>query len=424
MNKVQSWGSIILFCILIFGFGIVTLVSPDTEYSQTENRTLAQMPKVRLQTILDGTFESDYEEYLTDQFVLRDSWIALKTTVERAAGRTQINDIYFAEDDYLIEAHTGTFTAAQAQTNIQLLAQFAEQYAAVFGTDHMTVMIIPNAVDILSEKLPAFASPYDEEEYLTQIETALAKALAESFAETEDGSADKDDSEEQADAAWAEASVEISAAADAEDEPASVWFDARSVLLEHSGEEIYYRTDHHWKTLGAFYVYQAWAASQGFSVPALEQYEIETVTDSFEGTIQSKLGIHTVTDTIELFRNTEDPAYTAEMDKSGELLESIYDYSALETKSKYDIFFGGNNAITQIRTQAETGWKILVIKDSYAHCFVPFLISEFDEIDVLDIRYYNQELSALISEGEYTDLLFLYNASGFAEDTSLTKLLY
>ncbi|MCD7745640.1 MAG: hypothetical protein LUI13_10225 [Lachnospiraceae bacterium] len=378
MNKAQSWGSIILFCILIFGFGIVTAISPDSEYSETENRTLAQMPALRLQAILDGSFESDYEEYLTDQFVLRDDWIALKTTVERAAGRTQSNDIYFAEDDYLIEAHTGTFTDAQAQTNIQLLAQFTEKYAEQFGADHMTVMIIPNAVDVLREKLPAFASPYDEEEYLAQIEAALA----------------------------------------------DVWFDAGSVLWEHCGEEIYYRTDHHWKTLGAFYVYQAWANAQGFAAPTLEQYEIETVTDSFEGTIQSKLGIHTVTDSIELFRNTDEPSYTVEKDGNGELLESVYDYSALETKSKYDIFFGGNNALTQIRTEAGTGRKILVIKDSYAHCFVPFLISEFDEIDVLDIRYYNQELSALIDGNEYTDLLFLYNASGFAEDTSLTKLLY
>ncbi|MCD7883988.1 MAG: hypothetical protein LUI87_09875 [Lachnospiraceae bacterium] len=383
MNKVQSYNIITLFCILIFGFAIATLISPDTEYSETENRTLAQLPEASLSSLTDGSFESDYEDYLTDQFVLRDEWIALKTNVERLAGRTSSNDIFFADDDYLIEAHTDTFTSDQAEMNIQLLAQFVEMYAGIFGTDHMTVMIVPNAVDILRDKLPAFASPYDEGEYLKQIETALEESLEK-----------------------------------------GVWFDARSVLQEHSEEDIYYRTDHHWTTLGAFYVYQAWAEAQGYTVPTADSYAVETVTEEFEGTIQSKLGIHTVTDSIELYLDPADPYYTVEKDGSGEISYSLYDYSALETKSKYDIFFGGNNALTQITTRAGTGRKILVVKDSYAHCFVPFLLSEFDEIDVLDIRYYNQEISRLIEEEEYTDLLFLYNASGFAEDTSLAKLLY
>ncbi|MCD7813172.1 MAG: hypothetical protein LUH20_03820 [Lachnospiraceae bacterium] len=384
MNKTQSWNIITLFAVLIFGFAIATILAPDEEYSETENRTLAQMPELSLGALLDGSFEADYEDYLTDQFVLRDNWIALKTGTERILGRTQSNDIYFAEDDYLIEAHTGTFTSAQAETNLQLLAQFVEEYAGQFADGHMTVMIVPNAVDILRDKLPSFASPYDEGEYLEMLREAVETAAA---GET-------------------------------------VWFDARQVLSEHSTEEIYYHTDHHWKTLGAFYVYQAWAGVQGYTVPSADSYEVVTVTEEFEGTIQSKLGIHTVMDSIELYLDPEDPYYTVEKDGSGEISYSLYDYSALDTKSKYDVFFGGNNALTQITTRAGTGRRILVIKDSYAHCFVPFLLSEFDEIDVLDIRYYNQELSALISEGGYTDILFLYNASGFAEDTSLTKLLY
>ncbi|MCD7957528.1 MAG: hypothetical protein LUG93_17645 [Lachnospiraceae bacterium] len=391
MNKVQSWNIITLFCVLIFGFAIATLISPDTEYSETENRTLAQMPEATLSSLTDGSFESDYEDYLTDQFVLRDEWIALKTNVERLMGRTSSNDIFFADDDYLIEAHTDTFTSDQAETNIQILAQFVEKYVGTFGTDHMTVMIVPNAVDILHDKLPAFASPYDEGEYLEQIEAALMSVARSAYSDSL---------------------------------LRGIWFDARSVLQEHSEEEIYYRTDHHWTTLGAFYVYQAWAEEQGYTVPTADSYLVETVTEEFEGTIQSKLGIHTVTDSIELYLDPSDPYYTVEKDGSGEISYSLYDYTALETKSKYDIFFGGNNALTQITTHAGTGRKILVVKDSYAHCFVPFLLSEFDEIDVLDIRYYNQEISKLIEEEGYTDLLFLYNASGFAEDTSLAKLLY
>lgn len=379
MTRKQAWNIITLFCIMIFGFTIATFLKPDTVHSETENRDLAQMPKASVKTVLNGEFEADYEEYLTDQFVGRDGWIGLKTAVERAMLRSESKDIYFADDGYLIEKHTGSFTTDTAALNPRVLGQFASQYEERFGAEHMTFMVVPNAVDILSDKLPAYAAPYDEEEYLAQIEAAL---------------------------------------------PEGMWFDAGDILREHSNEELFYRTDHHWTTLAAFYVYQAWAEAQGFERPSLEDYEIEAVTDSFEGTIQSKLGINTKKDTIEVFRQKEDIFYTVQKNDAPEITYSVYDYTALETKSKYNIFLGGNYAMARIATRQNTGRHLLVIKDSYAHCFVPFLLKEFDAIDVLDIRYYNQKLSDLIDAGDYTDLLFLYNASGFAEDTAISRLTY
>ncbi len=377
MGRHQAWNTITLFCILIFGFALATVIKPQTEHSETENRDLATRPPLRLATVLNGEFESDYETYLTDQFVGRDGWIRLKTMVERLTLQSESKDIYFADDDYLIEKHTGVFDSDMAGLNIRVLQQFAQKYAPQFGAEHMTFMVVPNAVDILRDKLPALASPYDEEDYLSQIAAAL---------------------------------------------PEDTWFDAGEVLRGHSQEEIYYRTDHHWKTLAAFYVYQAWAQRQGYAVPEADDFEIETVTDSFEGTIQSKLEIHTRPDSIELYHYPDDPFYTVQKNNEDEITYSIYDYTALTTKNKYNIFFGGNHALVRIGTRAGSGRRILVIKDSYAHCFVPFLLPEFDEIDVLDIRYYNQRLSDLIAQGAYTDLLFLYNAAGFAEDTGVSRL--
>lgn len=379
MSKLQSWNTITLFCILIFGFTAATMIKPDTEYSESENRTLEQMPEATLSSVLDGSFESDYETYLTDQFVARDQWIGMKTAVERAMFKSESKDIYFAEDDYLIEKHTDSFTSDTAALNVRVLGQFASQYANTFGTDHMTFMVVPNAVKVLEEKLPVYASPYDEGIYLEQIEAAL---------------------------------------------PEGTWFDAGEVLEEHDSEEIFYRTDHHWTTKAAFYVYQQWAKEQGLTMPTEADYNIVTATEEFEGTIQSKLGIDTRKDTIELYKQVEDIFYTVQKNGTGDVAYDLYDESALDTKSKYDVFFGGNQARVTIRTKEGNGRKILVIKDSYAHCFVPFLLSEFEEIEMIDIRYYNQKISELIAEGGYTDLLFLYNASGFAEDTSISRLTY
>ncbi len=378
MSRKRSWNTILVFCILIFGFTAATLLKPSSEFSETENRALAQMPKMELESILNGDFEADYEEYLTDQFVLRDAWIGLKTASERAQFRQESKDIYFAEDGYLIEKHTGAFTSEQAAQNQKLLAQFCERYEPQFGAEHMTVMLIPNAVDILEDLLPPFAAPCEQEGYLTQVQDAL---------------------------------------------PEGVWFDAGAVLREHKDEELYYRTDHHWKTGAAFLVYQEWAREQGFVVPSESDYEIRTAAGDFEGTIQAKLGIHTAKDTLELYLPKKDIFYTMQINGAEKISYSLYDETALDTRDKYAVYFGGNQALVRLKARTDSDRRLLVLKDSYAHCFVPFALEEFEQIDLVDVRYYNQKLSELIVQEGYTDLLVLYNAAGFAEDVSLAKLL-
>lgn len=375
----QPYVTVIVFCLLVFGFTAATIITPSSEFSETENRVLAKMPEVKIDAILSGDFEADYEEYLTDQFVLRNQWISLKTSVERLLLKRESKDIYFAEDGYLIEKHSGSFTTQMAQRNIAALTEFAQRYEEQFGESHISVMIVPNAVDILQDKLPPLAKSGGGSDYMEQIAESL---------------------------------------------PEGVWFDGASVLREHRSEEIYYRTDHHWKTLAAFYVYQAWAEKQGYAVPKLTDYEIQRVTDRFEGTVQSKLGIKTAGDSIELFFLTTKTSYTVYRESTGKTENSFYDYTALDTKDKYAVFFGGNEPFLKIRTEAENERKILVIKDSYANCFIPFMVGEFQEIDVLDLRYTNQRLSGIIAEGGYTDILLLYNVSGFAEDMSISKLSY
>lgn len=113
------------------------------------------MPEIKTAAILSGDFESDYEQYLTDQFVFRNEWIGLKTSVERFLFKSESKDIYFAKDGYFIEKHTGSFTTDMAQRNMQSLARFSEEYIGQFGAEHFTVMVVPNAIDILGRKAAA-----------------------------------------------------------------------------------------------------------------------------------------------------------------------------------------------------------------------------------------------------------------------------
>ena len=378
MNKKQSWNIVTMFLVLIFGFTAATMLKPDTEFSEKENRALASRPSFSLSAVLSGEFADEYETYLTDQFVFRDGWIGLKTEAERLTLRQETNDIYFAADDYLIEKHTGSFETDQATANITLLSGFIEQMAAQYGDGHLSVMVVPNAVDILRDKLPPFASPYDEEDYLQKIRSAL---------------------------------------------PSGVWVDTASALRQHKEEEIYYRTDHHWKTLGAFYAFREWAKERGIAEVQADDYSVSTVTDSFEGTVASKVGIGVKADSIQIYEPKDPVSYLLTYNRTDDIRSTVYQKTPLDTKDKYAVFYGGNYGLIEASSDAKTGRRLLVIKDSYAHCFVPFTYSYFDQVDMVDLRYYNQSLAQLMEEKEYTDILFLYNASGFAEDTSLMKLM-
>lgn len=377
MNKKQSWNIITIFLLMIFGLTAATLLKPDTDFSEKENRALASMPEFSFSALFSGDFTADYETYLTDQFVFRDGWIGIKTMVERLTLRQETKDIYFAKDDYLLEKHTGSFETDQAEANIAYLTSFFEKMKEKYGAEHLTAMVVPTAVEILEDKLPLFASPYDQQKYLNKIAEGL---------------------------------------------PEGVWFDTEAVLEQHKEEEIYYRTDHHWETLGAFYVFEQWVEEKNLGQISAQDYEITTIADDFEGTIASKVGIKVVPDTIEIYQHKEQVPYHLIYNQTDDYRSTVYQEHVLDSKDKYSYFYGGNYGLVEADMEQQTGRKLLVIKDSYAHCFVPFTYLLFDEVDMLDLRYFNQKLSEFIEAGEYTDILFLQNASGFAGDTSLLKL--
>ncbi len=380
MNRRQSVNIITLFLVLIFGFAAASLIAPKRTFSETENRTLQTMPAPKADEVFSGKFGEKYEQYLSDQFPGRDGWIAVKTGVERAALRQDSKGVYFAADDYLIETHEGVFDTEQARAGIADLSAFLGQLPETCDSGHLTAMVVPNAVDILKDKLPPFAAPYDEEVYLEKIKDSL---------------------------------------------PDGVWYDAGDVLrrMAGEGEQVYYRTDHHWTTGAAFEVFADWAKGRGLGTFTAEDYNITAVSDTFEGTIAAKVAQTSVQDTIEIYEPVS--ASPLQVTYNGtETKDTVYAPDKLETRDQYAVFFGGNNAIveTRIRHSEPKRRSLLVLKDSYAHCFVPFTFSCFDRVDMVDLRYYNQPLEELMEEKQYTDILILYNAAGFAEDVSLAKL--
>ena len=387
MNKHQSVYVNTIFLLLIFGFTAATIIRPQKERSETENRTLQQRPALTWDSLLAGEFADDYEEYLSDQFILRDNWITLKTAAERATLKQETNDVYFAKDGYLIEKHTGVFTSETAARNVQQLSDFMQMMSGKYDADHLSCIVVPNAVDVLRDKLPPFADPYDEEIYLQKIRESM---------------------------------------------PEGVWVDSSSVLTDQHAKEdtdpdysqLYYRTDHHWKTGSAFLVFSKWLEQKNIASASPDQYTVTKVTDSFEGTIASRLGIRGRADSIERYDPAEPYDYYLIYNQSDDIRNSVYRDSYLDTKDKYAYFYGGNYGLVEAKMpDADTGRRLLIIKDSYAHCFTPFTYRYFDEVDMVDPRYYNDSISQLMESKDYTDVLFLFNAAGFAGETAIARLL-
>lgn len=376
-NKSNNpWGNRVLvstFLLMIAAGTVVSILAPKRKFSENENRFLQQMPDLSIKTFLDGTFETDYETYVTDQFVLRDQWITLKTSVERLLQKKDINGVYFAKDDYLIERHEAEgIDKEQEEKNIDRLTEFVNGAVEKLGQDRIQVMLVPTASEILVDKLPAFATGYNQQAVIEEVKERI---------------------------------------------PESCLVDVTDTLKEHVDESIYYRTDHHWTTLGAYYAYVEWARTAGFEPFAKEDFEVVKATDQFYGTIASKVNVSVKPDDMYLYKKLGNPKYIVEYNQT-ETTDSLFNYASLDTKDKYTVYLNGNNALVKITSENKNGRKLLVIKDSFSHCFVPFLVDHYEEVYMIDFRYFRMGVSQFMEQEGITDVLVLYNVINFVEDVN------
>ena len=193
-------------------------------------------------------------------------------------------------------------------------------------------------------------------------------------------------------------------------------------LSENKDEYIFYKTDHHWTSKGAYIAYTVMCEKLGLTPNSIENFDVVTVTDSFYGSLSSKIGIQgKKADSIDVYIPKESDFivnYVDEQKKSTSLFDSTY----LDKKDKYNVFTGGNHPLINIKTLGDPNKKLLIIKDSYANCFLPFLTSHYGEINVVDLRYFYDDLDKLIENKEITDVLFLYNANTFNSDDSILNI--
>ena len=364
----------ILFLLIIFGFFFVDIFTPDEVFSYSENRTLQQSPELSWKTLSDASYMKDMEVYVNDQMQLRDEFVKLSTYFKLFLGQREINDVYIC-DDYLIEKFT------DSMIDKDLLEQ-NKGFINTFLSNHSNAYIglIPTSTEILGHKLSKYTTNVNQLDLINNI-----------YGDNQS-------------------------------------IDIYSKLMGYNTENIYYRTDHHWTTLGAYYGYLAICEELGLNAISLNDFDVSVIDDEFSGTIQSKVNIDVGYDT--LYKYTP-KGYTLSYTRIVNEIyqqssDSLYDESKLKTKEKYAVYVGGNNGVVRILTEGgkEDNGRLLVIKDSFTHCLAPFLTNHYSEIVLLDLRYFNAGVEFFLkSEKEdFDDILVLYNLKNFVEDRNIIKI--
>ena len=372
-RKVQEKLVGIIFILTLFLFLIINVIVPDREKSVQENRMLATKPKFRLSTLISGDYDEKFEAYMDDQFVGRDMWRKLKVTVDRIGGSRLENGVYIGKNGQLleqIEVADETHLAA----NIKAIKSFSESQSKI----PVRMMLIPDAANVLNHSLPALAKPEDQ----TQMFSMIRKDLGDS--------------------------VE--------------WIDVYTELNKHKTEKIYYKTDHHWTTLGAFYAFQAAAPSLGIDGDLSGKYVSYAVSDSFSGMLASKSGVNLgEKEQIDIYVPTEeDTDLIVDYVDEGKRSTSLYDSSKLKEKDQYTVFLGGNSSLLDIRTVSTSTKRLLLVKDSFANSFIPFLTPYYREIVVVDPRYYSGTINDLMDSYRISEVLFLYSGNTFFKDNNIS----
>lgn len=367
-----------MFLILLFLICLLNIVWPSREFSEKENRMLEQKPELTLSGIESGRFMEQYESYQSDQIAGRDLWVQLKTRVDLLMGKRESNGVYKGKSKYLME-DIKTPNQEQMEHNLASMCSFQEAYPDI----PMYMMLVPNAANVLSDKLPSFAVTRDQDKDFAEIQKELKGHLT--------------------------------------------WVDVSSAMKDHKSENIYYHTDHHWTSLGAKYGYEALAEALQLDTSKEVELKPYAVSDSFNGTLSATSGYETgYEEPMYVYLPKEEgtgPEVVVSYVEEQEKKATLYDTSKLKEKDKYAMFLGGNSGLIDIRTTADSTDRLLIVKDSYANSLVPFLTPYYREIFMVDPRYYYGDIHEIMENNKITSVLFLYNGNTFVEDNSISGVL-
>lgn len=376
----QKAERLLIFCFIstMLFFALLFFILPHQRFSELENRYLQAVPRLTWDNVLSKKYAEEAERFVTDHFPFRDKWLSIKSMVEQGRLQQENNNIYKGKDGYLFDKFTKP-DEVQVQQEVEAVKQFALNHPTV----NMTFMLAPTSIGVYPERLPWLAPVYSQKKVNQWMEDQLHNDVT--------------------------------------------FINGFDFLAPHASEAIYYRTDHHWTTYGAYLAYVAYAQQKGWKPLAQSDFMIETVSHSFLGSYHTRSQFAGVSpDQMQAYiprKPVKTKMYIAD---SNQTFTTMYDQSFLTKKDQYSYFLGGVHALMKLTTKLDQQQidqqKLLIIKDSYAHNIIPFLTNHISEIHVIDLRYYNGSITQYMAENGIEDVLFLFNTKTLVEDTTILKL--
>ncbi len=378
----MKWWYRIYFCMtagLLFLFGAVIVLAPEREFSDNENRVLASLPVFRLQDFWRGDYQENLEQAADDQMVFRDQFTALAADMMQKIGYRDIGGVYLGKGQtYVTKTTADDIEMFRYMENLRYVEYLSGEYP-----EKVNLMLVPSAGTVLQDYLPRYAPFYDAESMYHAAEVVCETTQV---------------------------------------------FDLRKALqsqnevLQGGGADcgVYFRTDHHWTLPGAYQGYSAYTSAHQREPLEYQDFHPGKITDAFYGTLYSKVLDQTTEP--DVMYAASDIGQTTSVVCDGNKRESVYDAEKLDTKDKYAYFFGGNYGNVTIQTGAGQEGTLVIFKDSFANSMVPFLLQDYKEIIMIDLRYYRQSVVKLLEELDDPEILILYEMSNFAQDANLIKL--
>ena len=366
-KKITFWiqvSSCLIFILFILILSVVNVFAPKKTFSENENRVLADSPDASLNNIFFGDFDTQFENWFTDHFINRDSWIQTKARTRSLTGSIENNGVYFGKNNYLIQQFS-SYNQKIVDNNIAYINEFAEA-----NDIKINVLLVPGASLGESENLPSGAYNSDEQALLAYVKNGLSKQN---------------------------------------------FIDITGKIKNE--ENTYFRTDHHWNERGAEIGYQAICSEVLGKKP--NTFTFTQVSDDFRGTMYSRSGAFW-TKGDPLYQMTCDNPFDVRVTIDGKTYTSLFFEDHLSEKDKYPYYVDGNHGYVNIKTNVPGNKKAVIIKDSYSHILIPFLASEYSELDIFDLRYFRDSISPFVTDN--TDTYVIYGAETFTSDTNLAIL--
>lgn len=437
-----------LAAFVLFALSVISLIIPlRPEVSELEKRELAKFPEFTVEAFFDGSYFADISLWFSDTVPFRDTLVSLNSKVQNFLGTSTVlagfsegekgdeipdiptsppeenTTVSIPQETTTVQQETTTLPPAETTTSVSLPTTSETESTTALQT-FSSIFVYENAGYEYYHFNQTASDNYAQT--LTAASYALS-GLADVYCMIVPTSIDitlADDIRQK---------LSVSDQAKAIEYMYSVMgtnvkkVNVYNTIKAHRDEYLYFRTDHHWTALGAYYAYTDFCVAKGISALPLSSFALKSF-NGFLGSFYNDSGMNPVLsatpDTVDAYYPPCNTVMTV-TDKNGEtnVRPLIYDVSGNQASNKYSCFIFGDNPFTVIEnTDLPQGESCLVIKESFGNCFVPFLAYHYKYVYVMDYRYSADTIKGLVQSYSINDVIFCNNIS-MTRDVSLVGVL-